>query len=173
MISKLTRVSFSIKAHKVYCSSNRLALHSRFNGLAFRILAHRGLSCTPFPQEQKTPDKDATPISTSPSLLKVYNLTAPHTGHIRVITLDSPRNKNAISQQLLAELETELQSIHDEDAKEYTAWQNKKPGAAIGQGTRAMVIGSEVDGVFCAGADLKERKTMTKQEYGPQTGLSS
>lgn len=38
----------------------------------------------------------------------------------------------------------------------------------MGQGIRAIVIGSEVDGVFCAGADLKERKTMTEEEYVQQ-----
>lgn len=36
----------------------------------------------------------------------------------------------------------------------------------LGSGTRAIIIGSEVDGVFCAGADLKERKEMTRQQYG-------
>ncbi|KAL8643890.1 MAG: hypothetical protein Q9226_008055 [Calogaya cf. arnoldii] len=75
---------------------------------------------------------------------------------------------NAISRQLLAELESELRSIHHETTKEDLAWQNKSPGAALGQGTRAIVIGSAVNGVFCAGADLKERKTMTKEEYGFQ-----
>lgn len=132
------------------------------------VEARRSLISTPFPQDQQksTSNKDAASTSTSSSLLKVCNLAAPHTGHIRVITLNSPRNKNAISRQLLAELEAELQSCHDETTKEDNAWQSKKPGATLGQGTRAIIIGSEVDGVFCAGADLKERAEMTRQEYG-------
>ena len=32
-------------------------------------------------------------------------------------------------------------------------------------GTRALVIASNIDKVFCAGADLKERKTMSQAEY--------
>jgi methylglutaconyl-CoA hydratase len=35
--------------------------------------------------------------------------------------------------------------------------------------TRAVVIASAVDTCFCAGADLKERKTFTQQEYVPST----
>lgn len=31
--------------------------------------------------------------------------------------------------------------------------------------TRALVLASNVDAAFCAGADLKERKGMTKEEY--------
>ncbi|KAI4242221.1 MAG: hypothetical protein L6R42_011066, partial [Xanthoria sp. 1 TBL-2021] len=132
----------------------------------FRTSSINGFFYYKHDQQKITSNKDAASTSTSSSLLKVYNLSAPHTGRIRVITLNSPRNKNAISRQLLAELEAELQSCHDETTKEDIAWQRKKLGAALGQGTRAIVIGSEVDGVFCAGADLKERKKMTRQEYG-------
>ncbi|KAL8853053.1 MAG: hypothetical protein Q9221_002083 [Calogaya cf. arnoldii] len=129
------------------------------------ILRVRWLTTAPIPQDQNTSNKNPESASTSaPSLLQVYSMPARHTGHIRVMTLNSPRNKNAISRQLLAELESELRSIHHETTKEDLAWQNKKPGAALGQGTRAIVIDSAVDDVFCAGADLKERKTMTKEE---------
>lgn len=31
--------------------------------------------------------------------------------------------------------------------------------------TRALVLGSAVDGVFCAGADLIERLSMDRKEY--------
>lgn len=78
------------------------------------VEARRGLLSTPFPRDQQqssTFNKDAGSTSTSPSLLKVCNLAAPHTGHIRIITLNSPRNKNALSLQLLAELEAELHGI--------------------------------------------------------------
>ena len=34
----------------------------------------------------------------------------------------------------------------------------------MGEGVRCLVLGSDIDGVFCAGADLKERKTMSPTE---------
>lgn len=99
------------------------------------------------------------------SLIKITDVPAPHTGHIRVITLDSPHNKNAISRRLLSELRNQVLRGHGETEFEKYSFEEKRPGAAMGRGTRAIVIGSEVDGVFCAGADLKERKTMTEHEY--------
>ncbi|KAL8999595.1 MAG: hypothetical protein Q9169_001555 [Polycauliona sp. 2 TL-2023] len=155
MKPRIAAISGTVKLH---CCSNPLAPHNASNRWMLGVQARRGLNNTRFPHEQHRDNKAA------PSLINVYRLTAPHVGHIRVITLNSPRNKNAISQQLLAELEAELQNIHHEAREEESAWQSKKAGAALGQGTRAIVIGSEVDGVFCAGADLKERKKMTRQE---------
>ena len=38
-------------------------------------------------------------------------------------------------------------------------------GGAIGEGTRVLILASEVDECFCAGADLKERKGMSIEEY--------
>ncbi|KAI4123207.1 MAG: hypothetical protein LQ341_007226, partial [Variospora aurantia] len=75
-----------------------------------------------------------------------------------------PHNKNAISQQLLKELGNEILRRSDEVEFETWCFEGKRPGAAMGKGTRAVVIGSEVEGVFCAGADLKERKGMSEQE---------
>ena len=35
-------------------------------------------------------------------------------------------------------------------------------------GTRVLILASEIDEVFCAGADLRERKAMSIEEYvGP------
>lgn len=56
---------------------------------------------------------------------------------IATITLDSPRNRNALSNQLVAEFE---QALADADAA----------------GPRALVVG-HTGPAFCAGADLKER----------------
>ena len=41
----------------------------------------------------------------------------------------------------------------------------QKAGGAVGQGTRVLILASEVDECFCAGADLKEREGMTSKEY--------
>ena len=35
----------------------------------------------------------------------------------------------------------------------------------VGKGTRVLMLASEVEGVFCAGADLKERGGMSEEEY--------
>lgn len=32
-------------------------------------------------------------------------------------------------------------------------------------GTRALIVASNVDKAFCAGADLKERRGMSQEEY--------
>jgi len=38
-------------------------------------------------------------------------------------------------------------------------------GEVVGEGTRVLVLASEVDEAFCAGADLKERRGMSGDEY--------
>jgi methylglutaconyl-CoA hydratase len=58
---------------------------------------------------------------------------------IATITLDSPANRNALSQQLLADLHAALDAAEAADA-------------------RVIVLG-HTPPVFCAGADLKERAT--------------
>jgi methylglutaconyl-CoA hydratase len=50
---------------------------------------------------------------------------------------------------LLAELNQQITSIHNEG----------QTGT-----TRALILASEVDTSFCAGADLKERATFTQEE---------
>lgn len=156
----------SYSSHQSSIATSRPRFISCCRAVTYGVRTRRGLINTTSPPERPPSDndKDATSSSPSDSLIKVTDIPAPHTGHIRVITLNSPRNKNAISRQLLGELEAEIQGIHNVIRDEVQAWQNKVPGAGIGQGTRAIVVGSEVDGVFCAGADLKERKDMTTEE---------
>ncbi len=81
--------------------------------------------------------------------VNVTNVPAPHCGSIRILSLNRPAARNAISRQLLAELQQQIRSIHDEGDS----------GA-----TRALILASEVDTSFCAGADLKERATFTQEE---------
>jgi methylglutaconyl-CoA hydratase len=82
-------------------------------------------------------------------VIKVTNIPAPHCGSIRILSLDRPAARNAISRQLLAELSHQINSIHNEG----------ETGA-----TRALILASDVDASFCAGADLKERATFTPEE---------
>ncbi|KAF2813662.1 mitochondrial methylglutaconyl-CoA hydratase-like protein, partial [Mytilinidion resinicola] len=82
-------------------------------------------------------------------VINVTNVPAPHCGSIRILSLNRPAARNAISRQLLAELNHHITSIHDEG----------------GSGsTRALILASEVDSSFCAGADLKERAGFTAED---------
>ena len=81
-------------------------------------------------------------------VIKIQNHPAPHSGTIRVLLLDRPAARNALSRQLLSELRSHVDEIQAE-----------------GQGkTRALIIASNVDQAFCSGADLKERRTFTQEE---------
>lgn len=88
--------------------------------------------------------------STAPApVIKVSSVPAPHCGSIRILSLNRPTARNAISRQLLTELNHQIDSIHNEG----------ETGA-----TRALILASEVDASFCAGADLKERVGFTPEE---------
>ncbi|KAL9598739.1 MAG: hypothetical protein Q9219_004297 [cf. Caloplaca sp. 3 TL-2023] len=114
------------------------------------------LQATPF--EKTNEDKLPAP------LIRVSDVPAPHTGYVRILTLNSPHNRNAISRQLLSELRAQIVNLSALGKKDQRIIRNDNLEAANGGGIRALIIGSEVQGVFCAGADLKERKTMTNKE---------
>ncbi|UNI17460.1 Methylglutaconyl-CoA hydratase [Purpureocillium takamizusanense] len=102
--------------------------------------------------------------STEP-LIRVTNLPAAGSGHIRVLELNRPSARNAISKALLASLRAEVDDIH----AQYDAASGRelKHGGGDAQQlgpTRALVLASAVDNCFCAGADLKERRGFTPQE---------
>ena len=81
--------------------------------------------------------------------LKVLQHPAPHSGHIRVLLLNRPEVRNALSRQLVSDLARQIDTINAE--------------GGLGA-TRALIIASEIDQAFCSGADLKERKTFTQDE---------
>jgi len=83
------------------------------------------------------------------SSLKISSVPAPHSGSITVVSLNRPAARNALSRQLLGELSDVIEGLHREGGKGTT---------------RALVISSESDASFCAGADLKERLTMSSEE---------
>lgn len=62
---------------------------------------------------------------------------------ITVLTLNRPEAKNAIGVQLLGELEECIEKVH------------------FDRSTRVLIVRSSVPNTFCAGADLKERKSMS------------
>lgn len=112
--------------------------------------------------------------STEPPLIRVTNLPAPGTGHIRILELNRPGARNAISKALLNSLSNEIDDVHSQydastgDELAAKSW-NQRFGGAAGQNekgpTRAVILASAVDQCFCAGADLKERKGFTPEEY--------
>jgi methylglutaconyl-CoA hydratase len=81
--------------------------------------------------------------------INVTNVPAPHSGSIRILSLNRPAARNAISRQLLTELHHQVNSIQSEG----------DTGS-----TRALILASDIDTSFCAGADLKERATFTQEE---------
>lgn len=90
-------------------------------------------------------------------LIRVTNLAAPNSGHIRVLELNRPAARNAISRALLSSLRSEVDAVHAQyDADTGKELQNEP--------TRALVLASAVDSCFCAGADLKERRGFTPEE---------
>lgn len=91
------------------------------------------------------------------SALKISSVPAPHAGSIAVLSLNRPRARNALSKALLSELNGVVEGLHAEGGK---------------GSTRALILASESDAAFCAGADLKERLSMTQDEYDMHT-LSS
>lgn len=130
--------------------------------------------------KDKTTSNLAQPGDGTP-LIKVQRIPAPILGHICILSLNSPWNKNAISLRLLNALRAELFRIsrnqnlipndqlatHDKDGHVRGSQDKgliKEKGSERLGPTRALIITSDVAGVFSAGADLKERAQMTKTE---------
>ncbi|OIW26986.1 ClpP/crotonase [Coniochaeta ligniaria NRRL 30616] len=106
-------------------------------------------------------------------IIRVTDIPAPHSGHIRILELNRPAARNAISRALLYSLREEIDAVHAQyDAETgheipQPSWQ-KRFGGVAGEDqkgpTRALIIASAVDTSFCAGADLKERKGFSPEE---------
>lgn len=93
-------------------------------------------------QQKRLLQAEASPII-------VDHHPAPHSGNIRVLLLDRPAQRNALSRRLVSDLQRHIKHIKDE--------------GGVG-GTRALIIASGNDAAFCAGADLKERRGMSQDE---------
>lgn len=102
------------------------------------------------------------------------DIPAPNSGHIRILELNRPAARNAISRALLYALREEIDAVHAQydpasgDEVPQPSWK-KRFGGVAGEDqkgpTRALILASAVDTSFCAGADLKERKGFTKEEW--------
>ncbi|KAI1378027.1 ClpP/crotonase [Hypoxylon crocopeplum] len=102
-------------------------------------------------------------------LIKVTNLSAPNSGHVRILELNRPSTRNAISKALLAALRAEVEDVQAQyttDGQELPPTPRFGGAAGIDQKgpTRALILASALDASFCAGADLKERRGFTPEE---------
>lgn len=107
------------------------------------------------PDELKPSFSPPPLASNRPRLIKVWNILAPHQGHIRVLGLNSPKEKNALSLGLLKNLRLEIRSIMAQKNTHYE----------LGLGpTRVLIVASEL-GVFSAGAYFKVTEEKTEAKY--------
>ncbi|KAI1505036.1 ClpP/crotonase-like domain-containing protein [Biscogniauxia marginata] len=93
--------------------------------------------------------------------IRVTNIEAPNSGHIRVLELNRPSTRNAISKALLAGLRAEVDSVQ---AQYTTDGEDVSAGIPQSNPTRALILASSSDASFCAGADLRERRGFTPEE---------
>lgn len=104
------------------------------------------------------------------SLLRTRDIPAPHSGYIRILELNNPSTRNAISRALLAELSREIETIQKQfdplTRQEIPFEELKSSDGCTSQNwpTRALIIASALDSCFCSGADLKERRTYTPEQ---------
>lgn len=107
-------------------------------------------------------------VQSSESLLRVTEIAAPHSGYIRILELNNPSTRNAISRALLAELRQEVHAIRNQydpvTGEEVLSQDEGNRDGSRKQPTRALIVASALDSCFCAGADLKERKGLTVEE---------
>ncbi len=105
----------------------------------------------------------STAAHTQP-LIVATDLAAPNSGYIRILELNRPTARNAISRALLSSLRDHVDAVH----AQYDAAGNEIVTGVAGEAsvgpTRALIIASAVDSSFCAGADLKERRGFTPEE---------
>lgn len=108
------------------------------------------LRTTPVQSFRITLTRYSYSTSSDNDVIKTQQIPAPGSGSIRVLQLNRPNARNALSKSLLDSLTKQVQSISAEG----------------GTGpTRALILASSTDTAFCAGADLKERAGMSKAEY--------
>ena len=82
----------------------------------------------------------STKRKSSSVFINVVDVPTAHAGSIRILSLNRPAARNAISQQFLSDLSQHTEEIRHEGERGCT---------------RAMILASEVDECFCAGADLR------------------
>jgi methylglutaconyl-CoA hydratase len=75
-------------------------------------------------------------------------LDGQHEG-IALMTLSRPQVKNALGKRLIQEMQEHISTLRSSKS------------------CRVLIVNSSTTGIFCAGADLKERSTMSQDEVAP------
>ncbi|RKF62143.1 putative enoyl-CoA hydratase 2, mitochondrial [Erysiphe neolycopersici] len=100
------------------------------------------------------------------SNIMIHDIRAPTSGKVRVISLNRPAKRNAISRQLLKELREAIDQIHTEysDYEKNQQFTSRKKIIQSQPTTRVVILTSSIESCFCAGADLIERESFTAKE---------
>ncbi|KAK6387207.1 hypothetical protein LTS17_000473 [Exophiala oligosperma] len=106
----------------------------------------------------------STSSSGSDSPIKVLTHPAPHNGHIKILLLDRPASRNALSRRLITDLRSQISRIQSEHEAAASRQSASRSSTAAADPTRALILASSNDKAFCAGADLVERRGMTAEE---------
>ena len=75
--------------------------------------------------------------------------------------MNRPKSKNAFSRQLSAEL-AQVPNVSKRQFTEYQAFEEVR----FDKNVRCLIVRSTTPGIFCAGADLKERRYIPEEEVG-------
>ncbi|KAJ7952563.1 Enoyl-CoA hydratase [Quillaja saponaria] len=128
-----------VKNSKPYFSSSQPLL-------SFLTIIQQNIACNSHQWKHQLQSRRTLILESSPSeSVRLHRLSTSDYGIIEV-NIDRPAVKNAIGKDLLRGLQNAFETI------------NTDPSANV------VMICSSVPGAFCAGADLKERRTMNQSE---------
>ena len=109
---------------------------------------HRHSLPSPTRRQYSTPTSSV--LSPPPyDLLLEQTIAAPHLGTIQILSLNRAAARNALSLSLLSQLHNSITALQSTTS------------FPRGGSVRALILNSAVPGIFCAGADLKQRSTFT------------
>jgi methylglutaconyl-CoA hydratase len=77
---------------------------------------------------------------------RLFNIETIKNGQIHILSINNPEKRNALSGQMIQEMNATLDSIQKDNTM------------------RVVILKSSTEGMFCAGADLKERLTVSNED---------
>ncbi|XP_074591728.1 putative enoyl-CoA hydratase 2, mitochondrial isoform X2 [Curcuma longa] len=127
------------------CPFRALCIRSSLNGLRQINPASMAAATAMAPLLHRFGSRRGLIVQALAEMVKLERLTDLDSGIVE-LKLDRPEAKNAIGKAMLRGLQNALETIGNDSS------------------TNVVVVSSSVPRVFCAGADLKERKLMTMSE---------
>ena len=116
----------------------------------------------------------ASAEESSAQLLTARDVPASHDSFIRILTLNSPSNRNALSVALLRQLRAAFEELykHEQGYARRNKISHDNVTVPVQNGLSevkvpeiaSVIIASADSKVFCSGADLKERAQMSIEE---------